>query len=197
MSSGWIRTVKGSVAVEELGLILPHEHLFTDLRGPSVPDYAQGDPADVTRALSPNLAAAYANGATALVECSTIGVGRNVSILQRLAEETPIHLIAPTGVYTEAFVPPSLRDLSVEALSDLWIHDLTEGMDGTRGRAGFIKIAMSNDGPTPLEVRSLKAAARASRQTGAVIGSHTVGGAVARREIDILETEGLDLDRFI
>src|SRR5258708_34363533 len=118
MSSGWIHTVKGSVAVEELGLILPHEHLFTDLRGPAVPDYAQGDPAEVARALSPNLAAAYANGATALVECSTVGGGRNVSILQRLAEETPIHLIAPTGGYQDACVPAWLLDLSVEAVSD-------------------------------------------------------------------------------
>src|SRR5260370_8654221 len=138
MSSGWIRTVKGSVAVEELGLILPHEHLFTDLRGPSVPDYAQGDPADVTRALSPNLAAAYANGARALVECSTVGVGRNVSILQRLAEETPIHLIAPTGVYQDAFVPIWLRDLIVEAGADLWISDLPQAMSGPPLPPGLI-----------------------------------------------------------
>lgn len=197
MSSGWLQTVKGPVSIDQLGLILPHEHLFTDLRGPAVPDYAQGDPDDVARALSANMAAAYTNGTTALVECSTVGVGRNVAILQRLAEETPMHLIAPTGVYRDAFVPAPMRDMSAEAISDLWLRDLVEGIDGTRVRAGFIKIAMSDDGPTPLEVRNLKAAARASKQTGAIIGSHTIGGAVVRREIDILEAEGLDLRRFI
>ncbi len=197
MSSGWIHTIKGPVAVEDLGLILPHEHLFTDLRGPSVSDYAQADAEDVVRGLSANLAAAAASGVTALVECSTIGVGRNVAILQRLAEHTPIHLIAPTGVYRDAFIPASMRDLEVEALSEMWIRDLTEGIDGTSVRAGFIKIAMSDDGPTPLEVRNLKAAARASQRTGAIIGSHTIGGRIARRELDILEAEGLDLRRFI
>ncbi len=197
MNSGWIQTVTGPVAIETLGLILPHEHLFTDLRGPSVPDYAQGDPESVARVMAPNLAAAHAAGVTAFVECSTVGVGRNVAVLLRLAEVTPIRLVAPTGVYRDAFIPASLRDVSAEALAEMWIRDLTEGMEGTPIRAGFIKIAMSDDGPTPLEVRSLKAAARASKQTGAVIASHTIGGAIARREMDILEAEGLDLHRFI
>jgi phosphotriesterase-related protein len=197
MNSAWIQTVKGPVAVETLGLFLPHEHLFTDLRGPTVPDYAEGDPDAVARAMKPNLDAAQAVGVTAFVECSTPGVGRNVAVLQRLAEATPIHLIAPTGVYREAFMPPSQRDWSAEGLAESWVRDLTEGMDGTPVRAGFIKIAMSDDGPTALEIRSLKAAAQASQQTGAVVASHTIGGAVARREMDILAAEGLDLNRFI
>lgn len=197
MSPSRIQTVKGSVAAEELGLILPHEHLFTDLRGPTVSDYAQANPDDVVRALAPNLAAAYARGVTALVECSTSGVGRNINVLRQLAVSTPIHLIAPTGVYREAFTPASMREMSVDALSEIWIRDLREGIDGSSVRAGFIKIAMSDDGPTLLEIRNLKAAARASQQTGAVIGSHTIGGAVAKREIDILAREGLDLRRFI
>lgn len=182
---------------DALGLFLPHEHLFTDLRGPLVPGYATAEPEAVARVMKPYLAAAHAAGVTALVECSTVGVGRNVAVLQRLAAATPIHLVAPTGVYREAFLPPSLREVSAEALAGEWIRDLTEGIEGTSVRAGFIKIAMSDDGPTALELRNLKAAVLASRQTGAVIASHTVGGALARREMDILESEGLDLGRFI
>jgi len=190
-------TVNGLVPVEALGFILPHEHLFTDLRGPHVPDYAQGDAEDVVRVLSPNLAAAHAAGVTAFVECSTVGVGRNVTILKRLADSTPIHLVAPTGVYRDAFIPAAMRSWSVEQCAEAWIRDLTVGMEGTDIRAGFIKIAMSDDGPTELEIRNLKAAARASKATGAVIGSHTIGGVVARKELAVLEAEGLDLHRFI
>jgi phosphotriesterase-related protein len=197
MISGWVQTVKGAVAVEDLGLILPHEHLFTDLRGPLPPDYARAEPEAVARVMEPYLAAAYAVGVTALTECSTVGVGRNVAVLHYLAEITPIHLIAPTGVYREAFTPPSLRELGVEALAQEWIRDLTEGIEGTDVCAGFIKIAMSDDGPTPLEVRNLRAAALASRDTGAVIASHTASGEIARREMEILESAGLDLRRFI
>jgi phosphotriesterase-related protein len=72
-----------------------------------------------------------------------------------------------------------------------------EGIEGTAIRAGFIKLAMSDDGPTALEIRNLKAAAKASQITGAVIASHTIGGKVARKEMDVLEEAGLDLRRFI
>lgn len=56
---------------------------------------------------------------------------------------------------------------------------------------------MSDDGPTEIEIRNLKAAAKASRETGAVIASHTITGNVAGKEMDVLEEAGLDLHRFI
>jgi len=192
-----IQTLNGPVEIGSLGLILPHEHLFTDLRGPSVPDYAQAEPEAVVKVVGPHLAEAHAAGVTALVECSTVGVGRNLPVLQRLAEGTPIHIIAPTGVYREAYIPAALYDSSVDELARLWTKELSDGIEGTSIRAGFIKLAMSDDGPTALEVRNLQAAARASRETGAVIASHTIGGKIARMEMDILEDAGLDLHRFI
>jgi len=192
-----IHTIKGAVDINALGLILPHEHLFTELRGPHVPDYAQAEAADVLKVVLPYLAEAATAGATALVECSTVGVGRNLNILQSLAEATPIHIVAPTGVYREAFIPDSLLDASEDFLADLWTKELTDGIEDTSIRAGFIKLAMSDDGPTPLEIRNLKAAVKASQRTGAVIGSHTIGGVVAEKEMDILEEAGLDLHRFI
>ena len=195
--AGKIHTVKGLVEVDSLGLVLPHEHLFTDLRGPQVSGYAQGEPARVVQMLAPYLAEAASVGITALVECSTVGVGRNLQVLQSLAETTPIHIVAPTGVYREAYIPDSLRDMHETDLADLWVRDLMEGMEGTSMRAGFIKIAMSDDGPTGLERRNLRAAARASRSTGCVIASHTIGGNVAREEMDVLAEAGLDLHHFI
>jgi phosphotriesterase-related protein len=192
-----IQTVKGPVAIESLGLILPHEHLFTDLRGPEAPGYARAEPEAVAQVMAPYLAAAHAAGVTALVECSTAGVGRNVAVLRHLAEHTPIHIVAPTGVYRDAFVPLALRELGAEELAANWLRDLTEGIDGTSARAGFVKISVSDDGPTPLEVRILEAAALASRQTGAAVASHTASGALALHEMEILEAAGLDLDRFV
>ena len=192
-----IHTIKGQVEIDALGLILPHEHLFTDLRGPHVPDYAQGEASAMVQIVGPHLADAAAVGVTALVECSTVGVGRNLSILQSLAEATPIHIVAPTGVYRDAYIPTSLRDTSESELADLWTKELSEGIEGTAIRAGFIKLAMSDDGPTQPEIRNLKAAARASQNTGAVIAIHTIGGRVAREEMNILEEAGLDLQRFI
>ena len=192
-----LHTLHGPIDEDTLGLILPHEHLFTDLRGPHVADYAQAEPSAVVSVVGAHLAEAAAAGITALVECSTVGVGRNLSILQSLAENTPIHIVAPTGVYREAYIPDALRVMSEDELSDLWTKELTEGIEGTSITAGFIKLAMSDDGPTALEIRNLKAAAKASRNSGAVIAVHTIGGKIARQEMDVLEEAGLDLQRFI
>lgn len=114
-----IQSLTGPVDVDSLGLILPHEHLFRDLRGPLVDGYPQAEPVKVVRVVEPYLAEAATSGVTALVECSTVGVERNLTILSRLAEVSPIRIIAPTGVYRDAFTPPSLRDAGEADLADL------------------------------------------------------------------------------
>jgi phosphotriesterase-related protein len=192
-----LQTLTGPANIDALGLILPHEHLFTDLRGPLVDGYAQADPEAVVQLVRHYLVDAATAGVTALVECSTVGVGRNLTVLSSLAEASPIRIIAPTGLYREAFTPSSLREVSEADLANLWTQELIEGIEATSIRAGFIKLAMSDDGPTALEIRNLGAAAKASQMTGAVIASHTIGGNVARKEMDVLEDAGLDLRRFI
>lgn len=197
MTVGKIRTLKGDVAVDTLGLMLPHEHLFVDLRGPFADGYGQADSEAVWQLMQPYMQAIEKIGVTAFVDCAPAGVGRNVHVLRYIAERTPIHIIAPTGVYKEGFIPTDLQDVSVEYLADLWAREITEGMDGTDSRAGFIKVALVDDGPKEIEIRNLKAAAAASLRTGAVVASHTIGGRAARQELDILEDAGLNLQRFI
>lgn len=192
-----LQTIKGAVSTDTLGLMLPHEHLFVDLRGPFAPHYAEAQPEVVAHLIKPYLDAAQAAGVTAFVDCAPVGVGRNIAVVKHLADMTPIHIVAPTGIYKDGLMPSAQLGLSIDALAKQWIQDLTEGIDGTGIKAGFIKIAMSDDGPRPLEVRSLQAAAIASRATGAVVGSHTIGGKAALAELDILEAVGHDLHRFI
>ncbi len=192
-----LQTIKGLVSTESLGLMLPHEHLFVDLRGPFAPHYGEAEPEAVAHLMKPYLDAAQAAGVTAFVDCAPVGVGRNIEVLKYLADITPIHIIAPTGTYKDGFIPNDWLDISAGTLAEYWIRDLTEGIGDSGIQAGFIKIAMSDDGPRPIEVRSLKAAAIASKATGAVVGSHTIGGKAALAELDILEAAGHDLTRFI
>jgi len=197
MSEKFLRTVIDNIPVEKIGLILPHEHIFTDLRGPDEPDYAQADPNQVAATMIPFLRDAEHAGVTALVECSTIGVGRNIEILTAIAKRTQIHLIAPTGIYKESYTPAIYKSSTIDEMAELWIIELTKGIGITENKAGFIKIAVSDDGPTTLEKRNIRAAVHASQATGAVIASHTIGGRAALEELSILEQEGLALDRFI
>jgi hypothetical protein len=82
--AGWqFVTTQGLLSAEGLGVILPHEHIFTDLRGPTVAGYGQANPADVVRVMKPWLTAARSKGVGLLIECTSIGVGRNVPPLSR------------------------------------------------------------------------------------------------------------------
>jgi phosphotriesterase-related protein len=192
-----LRTITGDVSLEKLGLILPHEHLFTDLDGPDRPGYAKADPKEVAGVILPYLDEAQKAGVTAFVECSTGGVGRNIMVLRHIAEKTPIRIVAPTGVYREAFIPKKMHETPQAVLAQEWIDDLMVGIEGTSIKAGFVKMAVSDEGPTELETRTLRAAAAACKETGAAVASHTVRAEAARQEMDILEAEGMDLRRFI
>ena len=75
-----IRTTLGPKSSSELGLILPHEHVFVDLRTWDTPGYAQAEAEDVIRLMAPEIRRAQAAGVTAIVECSTVGVGRRADI---------------------------------------------------------------------------------------------------------------------
>ncbi len=48
-------TTLGPRRASELGMILPHEHVFVDLRTWDQPGYAQADEADVIRLMGPEL----------------------------------------------------------------------------------------------------------------------------------------------
>ena len=197
MQKAFFRTILGDIPLDNLGIVLPHEHLFTDLRGPEVEDYAQADPKNVAATMIPYLKAAEQAGVTALIECSTIGVGRNIDILRELAARTRIHIIAPTGIYKESYTPAIYKAQSIDEMADLWILELTKAIGMTNTKAGFIKIALSDDGPTPLEIRNIRAAAQASKETSATIASHTIGGKAALEEMSILSDEGLELEKFV
>jgi phosphotriesterase-related protein len=182
-------TTQGPLLAEGLGVILPHEHIFTDLRGPTVSGYGQADPADVVRIMKPFLVEARAKGVGVLFECSGIGVGRNVPIIARVSQESGLPVVVPTGVYgRDNFAPPEHQRLTEDELMMLFVKELREGIEGTGIKAGFIKIATGSAAMTALEEKFLRAAGRAASQTGAAIASHTPASGNASRQVAILES---------
>jgi len=75
-----ITTTLGIKSSVELGLILPHEHIFVDLRTWDIPGYAQAEVDEVVQLMAPEIRKAKEAGVTAIVECSTVGVGRRADI---------------------------------------------------------------------------------------------------------------------
>ena len=194
---GSIMTTLGAKSADELGMVLPHEHVFVDLRTWDQPGYAEADPAEVVALMGPEIARAEAAGVTAIVECSTVGVGRRADIDLAVTAATGFPLVVPTGIYREPWIPDWAHGAGEDALYDWMLGELTGEIAGTGVRAGWIKLSAGDDGLTTTETRILRAAARAAKETNSVIGSHTIRGRVVRDQLEVLEAVGLPLDRFI
>lgn len=192
-----LHTTLGPLRKDELGLILPHEHIFVDLRTPDKPGYAQAEAEDVVRLMAPEIEAIKAQGVTALVECSTGGVGLRVDLDLAVSKATGFPIVVPTGNYREPWIPDWVAEASEAALESWMLGHLTKGVDDTGVIAAWIKVSAGDDGITPMETKILRAAARASAQTGALIGSHTIKGRVVLDQLDIIESEGGSASRFL
>lgn len=190
-------TTLGPLERSQLGMILPHEHVFVDLRTPDQPGYGEADPAEVVAVMTPQIEAIKALGVTALVECTTGGVGRRADIDLAVSQATGFPIVVPTGNYREPWVSDWVRSASEAELEAWMVRELDQRFDEADYRAGWIKLSAGDDGITPLEARILRAAARAAAVTGATIGSHTIRGRVVLDQLDIIEAEGGRADRFI
>ena len=190
-------TTLGPKRADELGLILPHEHVFVDLRTWDQPGYAQAETADVIALIAPEIAKAQAAGVTALVECSTVGVGRRADILKAVSEATGFPLVAPTGVYREPWIPDWIHAATEADLREWMTGELSDEIRPDGVQAGWIKLSAGDDGLTECETKVLRAAAAAGLATNAVIGSHTIRGRVVRDQLKIIEEVGYSPERFI
>jgi phosphotriesterase-related protein len=190
-------TTLGPKRADELGLVLPHEHVFVDLRTPDQPGYAEADATDVVSLMAPEIERARLAGVTAIVEASTVGVGRRADILKAVSEATGFPVVVPTGIYREPWVPAWAHRATEAELHDWMLRELTDGIELTGVRAGWIKLSAGDDGLTAVEAKILRAAGRAAAATNSAIGSHTVKGRVVRDQLDILEATGHTPDRFI
>jgi phosphotriesterase-related protein len=192
-----LHTTMGPLRRDQLGMILPHEHIFVDFRTPDQPGYAEADPADVVAAIAPKFEEIKARGITAFVECTPTGVGRRADVDLAVSLATGVPVVVPTGSYREPWVTPFVLGASDDELEAWMVRELTERLDEADFRAGWIKLSVGDDGISALEERMLRAAARAAARTGAIIGSHTMRGRVALQEMDIIEDEGYTASRFI
>lgn len=190
-------TTLGPRTADEVGTILPHEHVFVDLRTWDQPGYADADPADVVALMAPEIERARAAGVGAIVEASTVGVGRRVDILRAVSEATAFPIVVPTGIYREPWIPRWAHEASEDDLATWMARELDVGIEDSDVRAGWIKLSAGDDGLTQTETKILRAAGRAARSTNAVIGSHTIRGGVVQEQLEILGRVGHPPERFV
>lgn len=191
-----IETVTGPIDGRVVDTALPHEHVFVDFLGPRHPDYGRVDRSEVRSACVERLARLRPFGVDLLVDCTAIGIGRDVELLREVSRSTGIRIVCSTGIY-KALVPPGWDDESAEDLAARFAEELTDGIDGTGARAGVIKLATTETGATARETDVHRAGAMAAAQTGAAIVLHSPHAPVTRAVLATLEAEGFDPARLI
>ena len=190
-------TTLGPKSADELGMILPHEHIFVDLGPIEEANYRHAVAEEVIPVMAPQIEAIKVQGITALVECTPEGVGRRADIDRAVSRATDFPVVMPTGIYREPWVPQWAHEASEEALYDWMTSELTDEIGDSGVQAAWIKVSAGDEGITPVEAKILRAAARAGAATGAIIGSHTIRGRVVRDQLDIIEAAGYSAERFI
>jgi len=185
-----IQTVLGPIAPDDLGVTYGHDHLIFQPPSP----VAEQDPdlgLNSVEAAIVELSHFKTAGGRALVEMTTVDVGRAPERLRYIARATGVHIVAATGYNKAKFCERIVLVKTEDEIAADMVHEVMEGMDGTSIRAGVIKASSSKDEMTVGEERVFRAAAKAHLRTGAPISTHTEAGTFALEQIALLRSLGV------
>src|SRR3954462_5133147 len=188
-----VQTTAGPIDAGELGKTLIHEH-FPGRDEAVAHQWPHAYDEDEEGSVCMEQAnAVKEHGIKTIVEPTAMLLGRNVPLLQKIAQESGLQIVTCTGIYTYDHLPQYFLNRDVDTMADLFVHDIEQGIQGTGVKAAFIKCAADEPGVTPNIEKVHRAAARASVQTGAPIMAHSRPASnTAPRPIEIFIEEGVD-----
>jgi phosphotriesterase-related protein len=189
-----IMTVTGPLDTLPSGALLPHEHVMS-IFGRDRQDRFAYDEERLFGATIPYLRHLRSIGLGAIADCTAAGIGRRPDLLQVISRESGVAILSNTGYYGAArgrYLPEDLALLSTREISERWIREYDEGIDGSGIRPGFIKTGIDDDRLSAVDRKLIAAAALAHRRTGLLIQTHTGDHPRAAGEIlEILRLEGV------
>lgn len=220
---GKIQTVLGLIEPAELGVTLVHEHLMSDGTGWFVEPEDSFDRAMAYKPVTVDILwwltyHRFSNlddlmcmdedeavdeishfklaGGSSVVEMSNIGLGRAPRALARISRRTGLHIVMGSGYYIDCALPDYVDDLSEEEITEEIVRDIEEGVGNTGIRAGLIGEIGCTWPLTDNERKSLRAAAKAQKLTGAALNIHPGQHEDSAMEaIRIVEAAGADLTK--
>jgi phosphotriesterase-related protein len=203
-----VPTNLGEVDVDDLGVVLMHEHVF--IRTESIqwhgnwPGWMGWNEEAEVAAAHDKLAKLKQGGVDTIVDMTVPGLGRDPALVARAAEGTGLKVIFVTGFYTYTELPfpfhyrgpGKVFDDGDAALDALFERDVTVGIADTGIKAGILKVATDAPGMTEDVIRLTKSIARVHLKTGNVICTHT--HAQTQRGLEqqkIFMEHGVDMNR--
>jgi len=212
-----VQTVTGSISASDMGVTLPHEHIFVDMRStwskPTRTDKLDLVDARVSQEImgllmhdmavckdnlilsDPDIAAKELcmfkslDGRT-IVDVTTRGLSPKPTALRDLSRSVGLNIIQGTGYYTARTHPPDMPQKNTNELAEEMIRDIQVGFEGTDVKAGIIGELGVSHPIDDSEKKVLRAAAHAQRSTGVAISVHLPWrGKHGLTVIDLLESE--------
>ena len=196
LKSGYLQTVTGIIPASDMGMTLPHEHLFNDLSSVVDEPFYDFSSRLVGKKVSPRLMwglrqdpyccadnmadkptedvivevqqFAELGGKTVVDATGTESIGRNPERLLTVAQKTGLNIVMSTGPYLEKFEGPQIVDHSVEEIASRIDSDINDGVRDTGIRAGMIGEIGISPSFTQAEHKSLQAGALAQTNNPSV-----------------------------
>jgi len=189
-----LQSVGGSVAVDQLGVVLPHEHTFIDLLREYRSSGLVNDPELVTLELR-----AYREaGGTTLVDVTSRGLDPQPALVRQVAADSGVTVIVGTGFYRRPYLDEEwFERTSIDEIADVLVTDIRSGIDDSGVRAGIIGEIGCDRHIAPPEEKSFRAAARAHLATDLTITTHAARWPIGLAQLEVLESEGVPSGRVI
>jgi phosphotriesterase-related protein len=221
---GVVQTVNGPVDQGDLGRTLAHEHVIADISalfvGPTgshtVLEDARVDRVDTAllardplccrdnlilrdvALATEELGLWRSAGGGTVVDCTSIGLGRDIALLSAVAVQSDVHIVAPTGFYLWDSCAEMIGDWSVDELYEFMAQEITQGIADSGVRAGVIGEIGTSTTLHDQERRVLSAAGALQRDLDVPIAVHVDQvGAEADAILDVLAASGADLTRVV
>lgn len=190
-----VNTVLGTISSSELGITIMHEHIGFGVPGWQYSCEHWWDEPTRFEKVTNDLTDFKLLGGSTLVDMSGIGMGRDPDFYACVSKSSGVHIVAATGFWEERGILGYFVDKNIEYLENLFVREITQGIDGTNIKAGIIKVGNSDSVMTTLEERTYRAAARAARRTGVPVSTH--GPKMARQQLQVLMDEHLDVSQIV
>lgn len=195
-----VMTVNGEIPATAMGKTLIHEHFLVDFIGADKINTERWDRETVVKKVLPYLLEVKKFGVKTIFDCTPAFLGRDVILLQTLAEKSGLHILTNTGYYgavNNKYLPSLAFTETYEELAKRWIAEFENGIDATAIKPGFIKISVDAGPLSELHQKIVKAAAVTHLQTGLTICSHTGIAIPAFEQINLLREMKVHPSAFV
>lgn len=201
-----INSVLGPIKVEDLGSTLIHEHLGIGWPGWEL-DHQDFDRKKDGARVVKRLKEIRALGIRSIVDPCPMELGRDPGFAAEMSDRSNVQIVIATGLYNDALgIPMHFRMMDVDGIAEVYVKEIEDGIGTTGIKAGIIKTASGGiPGLTPpgqgikdTEIKCLRAAARASKATGAPILCHNDElEPFGRETLDVFDEEKVDFNKVL